>query len=378
MAYNPQVHSVPLLDLKIQYHSMKDEIREAIDRVLESQQFILGPEVEALEKEISAYCQCRFAVGVSSGTDALLAALMALGITGGDEVVTSPFSFFASVGSILRVGATPVFADIDPVTFNIDPREVEKAITAKTKAVMPVHLFGQSADMAPILKIAEDHGLAVIEDAAQAIGSEYQGMRAGSMGAVGCFSFFPSKNLGGFGDSGIITTNDEQLAEDMKVLRNQGMKPKYFYKVVGGNFRLDALQAAVLRVKLRRLDSWSEMRRSNAVFYTRRFLDLGIPAEQVTPPSVKFERHIYNQYVIRAENRDRLKDFLAAKGIVTEIYYPLALHMQECMKDLPYREGDFPASEEAAGRVLALPIYPELTSEQQEYVVSSIAEFYGI
>ncbi len=378
MGVIPVVNAVPLLDLKIQYLSIKDEVREAIDRVLESQQFILGPEVEALEREIAEYCGCRFAVGVSSGTDALLVALMALGVSSGDEVVTTPFTFFATVGSILRVGAVPVFADIDPVTFNIDPREVGKAITSKTKAIMPVHLFGQSADMGPILAMAEDHGLAVIEDAAQAIGAEYKGKRAGSTGAVGCFSFFPSKNLGAFGDGGISTTNDEQLAEKMKIIRNQGSKPKYFHKVVGGNFRLDALQAAVLRVKLKHLDSWSEERRANAAYYTRRFEELGILHEKLTPPPVAFERHVYNQYVIRAENRDGLKDFLTSRGIATEIYYPLALHLQECVKDPSYREGEFPISEEAARSVLALPIYPELSLEQKEYVVSTIAEFYGL
>jgi dTDP-4-amino-4,6-dideoxygalactose transaminase len=378
MSSVPRVNSVPLLDLKIQYRSIEEEVRGAIDRVLESQQFILGPEVEALEKEIAQYCGCTYAVGVSSGTDALLVALMALGISSGDEVITTPFTFFATVGSILRVGATPVFTDIDPVTYNIDPRGVEKAVSRKTKAIMPVHLFGQSADMAPILKTAENHGLAVIEDAAQAIGTEYRGRRAGSMGMAGCFSFFPSKNLGAFGEGGIVTTNDEQLSEEMKILRNHGSNPKYFHKVVGGNFRLDALQAAVLRVKLKRLDSWSEKRRSNAAFYTRRVEELGIPAEKITPPSVTFERHIYNQYVIRAHDRDRLRDFLASKGITTEIYYPLALHVQECMKSLPYAEGDFPVSEEASKQVLALPIYPELSRDQQEYVVSTIAEFYGL
>jgi len=370
------VNSVPLLDLKAQYRTIKDEVARAMNRVLESQHFILGPEVEALEKEIADYCSCRYAVGVTSGSDALLVSLMALGIGPGDEVITTPFTFFATVGSIIRMGATPIFADIDPHTFNIDPERIKAAITSKTRAIMPVHLFGQAADMDPILDVAQEHGLFVIEDAAQAIGSEYKRRRAGSMGTVGCFSFFPSKNLGAFGDGGIVTTNDEQLAESMRVMRNQGAKPKYFHKVVGGNFRLDALQAAVLRVKLKYLDSWSEKRRANAAYYTARFDELGLNDGTVVTPPVVFQRHIYNQYVIRAKDRDDLKGFLSSRKVATEIYYPKALHLQDCVKDLNYREGDFPASESAAAGVLALPIYPELTAEQQLYVVSTIAEFY--
>lgn len=372
------VTSVPLLDLKGQYLSIKDEVTKAINSVIESQRFILGPEVEKLEEEVAAYCQCKDAVGVSSGTDALLVSLMALGITAGDEVITTPFTFFATVGTVLRVGASVVFADIDPKTYNIDPDQVERAITPRTKAIIPVHLFGQAADMDPILKIADKHGLAVIEDAAQAIGTEYHGRKAGSMGTVGCFSFFPSKNLGAFGDGGMITTNDKALADRIRVIRNQGSKPKYYHKVVGGNFRLDALQAAILRVKLKYLESWTESRRANAAFYTRRFQELGLANEKIVPPHVAEERHIYNQYVIRAKKRDELKAFFDERRVGTEIYYPKALHLQECFASGLYHEGQFPLAEEAAANVLALPIYPELSLEQKEYVVSAIRDFYGV
>jgi dTDP-4-amino-4,6-dideoxygalactose transaminase len=368
---------VPLLDLKQQYQSIKSEVLEAVNRVMDSQYFILGPEVEDLEKEIAEYCGCRYAVGVSSGTDAILAALMALGISPGDEVITTPFTFFATVGCVLRLGASPVFADIRPDTFNIDPTQIEKAITPKTKAILPVHLFGQSADMGLLLDIADRYGLMVIEDAAQAIGTEYLGRKAGSMGVCGCFSFFPSKNLGAFGDGGIVTTNDEALAERIRVLRNQGAQPKYHHHVVGGNFRLDALQAAVLRVKLKRLESWTEKRRQNAAYYSRRFEELGLAGAEIAPPPVIHERHVYNQYVIRATNRDGLKDFLATQGVTTEIYYPKCVHVQKCMVDGRHTPGDFPVSETAAASVLALPIYPELRVDQKEYVVKKIAEFYG-
>lgn len=370
------INKVPLLDLRGQYAAIKEEVAEAMSRVTESQQFILGPEVEALEREIAQYCGCEYAVGVSSGTDALLAALMALGISTGDEVITTPFSFFATAGSILRVGATVVFTDIEPHTFNMDPEKVAAAITPRTRAIIPVHLFGQSADMGPIMEIAGKHSLAVIEDAAQAIGSEYFGKRVGGIGTVGCFSFFPSKNLGAFGDGGIVTTNDPELAQRMKVIRNQGANPKYFHSVLGGNFRLDAIQAAVLRVKLRYLDSWTEMRRANAEFYTRRLLELGLAENRVVPPKVVFERHVHNQYVILAEDRDGLRAFLNDNGVATEIYYPKCLHLQDCVMDGRYSKGDFPVSEEAAGRVLALPIFPELSVDQKEYVVSKIWEFY--
>lgn len=371
------VNAVPLLDLKEQYRSLKQEVDAAIKRVVDSQMFILGPEVESLEKEIAAYCGCSHAVGVSSGTDALLAAFMAYGIGPGHEVITSPFTFFATVGSIVRVGATPIFVDIDPDTFNMDPAAVRKAITSRTKAIMPVHLFGQCVDMDPILDVAAEYGLVVIEDAAQAIGASYKDRPAGGMGQVGCFSFFPSKNLGAFGDGGIVTTNDHDLAERIKVLRNQGMQPKYHHAVVGGNFRLDALQAAVLRVKLTRLEEWIDLRRANADFYNRGFEQAGLAGAEVVTPQVRFERHVFNQYVLKVRGRDALREYLTENRVGTEIYYPKPVHLQECMHAFGFRDGDFPASEEAAGCVLALPVYPELTVAAKEYVVSTIGRFYG-
>jgi UDP-2-acetamido-3-amino-2,3-dideoxy-glucuronate N-acetyltransferase len=372
-----QVESVPLLDLKSQYRTIRAEVRAEIDRVLESQQFILGRDVETLEEEIAQYCGCKYAIGVSSGTDALLVSLMALGVSSGDEVITTPFTFFATVGAIVRLGATPVFADIRPDTFNIDPAHVEEAMTEKTKAIMPVHLFGQCADMGPLLDLAYKHGVPVIEDAAQAIGAEFEGRRAGSMGTLGCFSFFPSKNLGAFGDGGMITTNDQALAQSIKVMRNQGASPKYYHPVVGGNFRLDAIQAAILRVKLKYLETWTSKRRENAAYYNQRFAESGLAGTQVVPPKVVHERHIYNQYVIRAQDRDGLRDFLRAKNVGTEIYYPRPIHLQECLAQAGHKEGDFPISERASESVLALPIYPELSRRQQDYVVNQIAEFYA-
>lgn len=369
------MQKVPLLDLKAQYLSIKDEIDAAIKRVIESQRFILGPEVEALEREVADYCGCKHGIGVSSGTDALLVSLMALGIGPGDEVITTPFTFFATVGSIMRLGATPVFADIDPDTFNIDPEQIRKAVTANTKAILPVHLFGQAAEMDPILEIAQEHGIPVVEDAAQAIGAEYRGRRAGSMGTLGCFSFFPSKNLGAFGDGGMITTDNDELAEKIRIIRNQGAKPKYFHKIVGGNFRLDAIQAAILRVKLRHLDSWTEKRIQNAAYYTKGLQDAGLVADgKVIPPKIVQSRHIFNQYVIRVKNRDGLKAHLKENGIDTEIYYPKAMHLQECMKHLA--APSLPESEAAADEVLALPIYPELGTEHLEYALAQILAFH--
>lgn len=376
MDTNLQVRTVPLLDLKAQYQQIRDEVSAAVNRVFESQQFILGPEVEAFEQEIAAYCGCKFAVGVSSGTDALIASLMALGIGLGDEVITTSFSFFATVGSIIRLGARPIFVDIDPRDFNIDARLVEGALTRRTKAIIPVHLFGQTADMPSIVKIAKEHGVALVEDSAQAIGSACQGRRAGSFGLVGCFSFFPSKNLGGFGDGGLITTNEEGLAHRLRIIRNQGADPKYYHKVLGGNFRLDALQAAVLRVKLKHLDLWAEQRRANASYYTRRFTELGLLDKWVTPPPIIREPHVFNQYVIRAHNRDGLRSFLAQNGVSTEIYYPLPLHRQECVAKLGFATADLPVTEKAASEVLALPIYPELSMEDREYIVNLISQFY--
>ncbi len=374
----------PLLDLKIQYQSIKEEILETVNEVFESQWFILGPNVERLEKEIAEYCSTSHAVGVSSGTDALIISLMAADIRPGDLVLTTPYTFFATAGSIDRLGARAVFVDIDPETYNISPREMEKTISAmsaadreRLKAVIPVHLYGQCADMDPILAMAREHGLAVIEDAAQAIGSEYKGRRAGSMGDFGCFSFFPSKNLGAFGDGGIVTTNSDELMEKLHILRVHGSRPKYYHKSVGGNFRLDALQAAVVSVKLRHLDAWSEARAKNAERYRTLFTDAGLDDVIKTPAEIE-SRHIYNQFIIRApEKRDDLRLFLQEADVGTEIYYPLPLHIQECFAHLDYKEGDFPESEDAARRSLALPIYPELTEEQQAYVVEKIKEFYA-
>ncbi len=370
--------TVPLLDLKAQYRQIREEIRVAVDRVMESQQFILGPEVHALEEEIADYCGCRYAVGVSSGTDALIVSLMALGVGPRDEVITTPFSFFATVGSVVRLGATPVFVDIDPHDFNIDANEIEAAVTKRTKAIMPVHLFGQIADMSSIMKTAEKHGVPIVEDAAQAIGAECQGKRAGSFGVAGCFSFFPSKNLGGFGDGGMITTNDEALAQRLRIIRNQGADPKYYHTMLGGNFRLDALQAAVLRVKLKHLDVWTEQRRANASYYTNRFIELGLTNRYIIPPPVLRERHVFNQYVVRAHNRDGLRSFLAQRGVSTEIYYPLPLHRQECLAKTGVSRAVLPVSEKAASEVLALPIYPELSTEDKEYVVRLVSHFYGV
>ena len=371
---------VPLLDLKAQYASIKEEIRAALDEVLESQLFILGPKVEELEKKIAAYSNVKHAVGVSSGSDALLISLMALGIGPGDEVITSPFTFFATAGVIARLRAVPVFVDIDPVTYNIDPEKIEAAVTPRTKAIIPIHLFGQCADMQPIMEIAAKHGLIVIEDAAQSLGAEYRGRRAGAIGHLGIFSFFPSKNLGGFGDGGMVVTNDEVLYERVKVLRVHGAKPKYYHKIVGGNFRLDAIQAAVLTVKMKYLDGWSQKRRDNAGSYDRQLAEAR-PIDIVLPKAVyrdggDRDYHIYNQYTIRTKQRDGLQRFLKDQGVATEIYYPLPLHLQECFKDLGYKKGDFPVAEESAGAVLSLPIYPELSTAQKDYIVEKIREFY--
>lgn len=375
MADAPRSLSVPLLDLKAQYATIRDEIHPVVDAVLESQRFIMGPEIEALEREIAAYSQCRYGVGVSSGTDALLVALMAIGIEPGDEIITTPYTFFATAGVIHRLGAKPVFVDIEEDTYNIDPTKIEAAITAKTKAIIPVHLYGQCAEMDPILAIARSRNLRVIEDAAQAIGAEYKGRRAGSMGDIGCFSFFPSKNLGGFGDGGMTVTNDEALSKRMKILRVHGSEPKYYHSIVGGNFRLDALQAAILRVKLKHLDAWTQGRQNNARHYTELFEKSGLAGKRIVLPTVKQNRHIFNQYVIRVSRRDELIAELKKQQIGVEIYYPVPMHLQECFSSLEYRPGDFPVSELAAKTTLALPIYPELTGEQREYVVEKICSF---
>ncbi len=376
---------VPLLDLGEHHKPINDALLEALKRVLASNSFILGAEVEKLEKRVAGYCKTPHAVGVSSGTDALLVSLMALGVGFGDEVVTTPYSFFATAGSIVRLGARPVMADISPDSFNMDPKLIEPAISARTKAILPVHLFGQCADMGPIMETAERLNLPVVEDAAQAIGAEYKdGRRAGSMGATGCFSFFPTKNLGALGDAGMVVCRDAGLAEKIRMLRMHGDRARYQHVMVGGNFRLDALQAAALNVKIEFLDGWTKKRRENAARYNRLFSESGLPdkAGIRLPPAVYGESgpahgHIYNQYVIRAPARDRLRDYLAAREIGTAVYYPIPLHLQECFRDLGYKKGQFPESERAAAETLALPVYPELTVAQLEYVVASIRDFYS-
>ncbi|MCF6177448.1 MAG: DegT/DnrJ/EryC1/StrS family aminotransferase [Victivallaceae bacterium] len=366
---------VPLLDLKEQYRSMKDEILQEISGLCDSQMFILGQKVETFESEIAEYCATDYACGVSSGSDALIIALMNEGIGHGDEVITTPFTFFATVGAIVRVGATPVFVDIEPDTFNIDPKLIEAEITPKTKAIMPVHLYGQCADMGAINVIAEKHGLIVVEDACQAIGAEYKGNRAGSISDYGCFSFFPSKNLGAFGDGGIVTTNSAGKCEKLKIFRNHGMFPKYYHKYIGGNFRLDALQAAVLSIKLRKLDSWSEARQHNAAEYRELFAKSAINGQVTLPVVADYTtRHIYNQFCILVADgkRDELRQGLNDAGIGCDIYYPVPLHLQECFSDMGLKVGDFPVSEKVADEILAIPIFPESTSEQREYVVKMI------
>ncbi len=368
---------VPLLDLKEQNQTLRPEIEEALGRVLDSNGFILGGEVAELEKELAAYCDTKFAIGCASGSDAILLAFMALDIGPGDEVITTPYSFFATVSSITRLGATPVFIDIDPQTYNLDVTKVESKITSRTKAIEPVHLYGQCSDMAGLRAISERHRIPLIEDAAQAIGAEENGVRAGSMGAIGCFSFYPSKNLGGMGDGGFVTTNDESLAKKILALRVHGSEEKYYHKYVGLNSRLDGFQGAVLRVKLPHLDEWTDKRRANAENYGRLFTDLGLTEQIGLPTERTNAKHIYNQYVIRVpQKRDELRAFLTEKGIGTDIYYPVPLHLQECFAYIGYSEGDMPESEKAARETLAIPIYPELSMEQQEYVAEAVAEFF--
>jgi dTDP-4-amino-4,6-dideoxygalactose transaminase len=361
---------IPLLDLKAQYRSLKPELDAAIAEVMESQHFILGPKVQECEKAIASYSNCAFGVGVSSGTDALLLCLMAEGIGPGDEIITTPYTFFATAGSIARTGAKPIFVDIDPLTYNINPARVVAAITPRTRAIMPVHLYGQMADMDAVMEIARRHKLVVVEDAAQAIGAEHKGQRAGSVGDYGCFSFFPSKNLGAAGDGGMVVTNDAKRAERLRCLRAHGSEPKYYHKFIGGNFRLDALQAAVVSVKLKHLDEWTSARQRNAQRYNVLFA--GMAGVQL--PTAVTDRHIFNQYVIRVANRDRLRSALEAKGVGTEIYYPVPMHSQECFAYLGHAEGDFPESERAAKETLALPIYPELTDQQAQCVVQCVRE----
>jgi dTDP-4-amino-4,6-dideoxygalactose transaminase len=369
---------VPLLDLKAQYAPIREEALAAITRVCDSQRFIMGPEVEALERELASMLGVQHAIGVSSGTDALIAALMVLNVRAGDEVVTSPYSFFASAGSIARLGARPVFVDIDPATFNLDMGRVEAACTPATKAIIPVHLFGLMADMPPLIDIARRRRLHVIEDAAQAIGSQRHGRFAGSVGDIGCFSFFPTKNLSAFGDAGLVTTGDDELAHALRLIRLHGSEPKYFHKVVGGNFRLDALQAAVLRVKAPYLASWTEGRRRNAARYRSLINAAGLANHVTVPTEPAGSFHIYHQFVVRVgARRNALKSHLLSRGVETEIYYPLPLHLQECFAPLGYRNGAFPHAESAALETLALPIYSELTDEQISHVVDAMTEFFG-
>ncbi len=372
------VHTtVPLLDLEAQYRPIRDEVLAAVVRVCDSQRFIQGPEVEALERELADALGVAEAIGVSSGTDALLVAMMALGIGAGDEVITSTYSFFATAGCIARLGAIPRLVDIDPQTYNLSPAAVRSALTARTKAIVPVHLYGLCADMDPLLAIAAEANVPIVEDACQAIGATYMGRQAGSMGAAGCFSFFPSKNLGAFGDGGLVTTQDAALAREIRRLRNHGSETKYYHQRIGGNFRLDALQAAVLRVKLPHLASWTAMRRENAARYRRLVGDLLGHAAIVLPVEPSGSFHIYNQFVIRVPERDRVRAFLTDHGIGTEVYYPVPFHLQECFASLGYRRGEFPAAESAAASTLAVPIYGELTAAQQETVVRTLAHALG-
>lgn len=367
--------SVPLLDLHAQYAPLRQDILDAVTRVCDSQRFIGGPEVDGLERELCAHLGVPHAIGLSSGTDAVLAALMALGIGPGDEVITPTYSFFATAGCVVRVGATPVLVDIEAGTFNVDVEQALAAITPRTKAIIPVHLFGQAADMQPIVEAADARGIAVIEDAAQAIGCQYHGRPIGTWGVVGCFSFFPSKNLGAFGDAGFVTATDDAMAKKLRLIRTHGMEPKYYHHLVGANFRIDAIQAAVLRVKLPHLGAWSDARRANAARYRALFEDAGL-AEVTVPVEAPDRTHIYNQFVIRVPDRDRLKQHLDKAGIGTEIYYPVPFHLQQCFADLGYAHGAFPVAEAAAQSSLALPIYPELTAAQQAAVVGAIRTFY--
>jgi dTDP-4-amino-4,6-dideoxygalactose transaminase len=368
--------SFPFLDLCAQYQTIKLEIDEAIARVMQSQQFILGTEVQTFEEEIAKYCGCAFAVACASGSDALLLALMALGVRPNREVITTPFTFVATVGSIARLGARPVFADIDPTTFNLDPDKLKDKITSRTQAIIPVHLFGAPVDMNSVQKAVGDSKVRVVEDAAQAIGTRYYDKPVGSFGACGCFSFFPSKNLGGAGDGGLLTTNDFALAEQLRVLRNHGSLSKYKYEVIGINSRLDALQAAILRVKLQHLDSWSLRRRQNAARYSKLFRECGLDRVLRLPVERDNGYHVYNQYVIRAPRRDDLRKHLVSRGVPSEIYYPAPLHLEPAFSYLGYGVGDFPEAEAACQEVIALPIFPELSPLQQNRVVEAISEFY--
>lgn len=376
---------IPFFDLKMQFQSIEEEIKQALAEVFKTQQFILGPKVEEFENVIAKYCNTNYAIGVASGSDAILLSLMAVGIGYGDEVIIPSFTFFATAGSVSRTGAIPVFVDIDPETYNIDSTKIEEKITERTKAIIPVHLFGQCADMNPILEIAKRRKLFVIEDAAQAIGALYkpnfndEGKKAGQMGDLGCFSFYPTKNLGGFGDGGMVVTNNSDLAEKVRILRVHGSKTKYFHKLIGINSRLDAIQAAILLAKFKYLERWIEERQKRAKFYNLLFNETPSILQLIKLPKTQYNnRHIFNQYVVRVSQRNRLREFLSNEGIGTDIYYPLPLHLQECYSFLKYKKGDLPNSEKASEETLALPIYPELTEDQQIFVVDRIRKFYKI
>jgi len=368
--------NVPLLDLKAQFRAIKSEVMAVMETVCDEQGFVLGPRVAEFEQATAHYLGSRFAISCASGSDALLLSLMAMGVKAGDEVITVPFTFFATAGAISRLGAKPVFVDIQSDTFNIDPRQIERAVTPRTKAIIPVHLFGQCADMNAVNDIAGRKQIRVIEDACQAIGATKNGKRAGVLGDTGCFSFFPTKNLGGFGDGGLITTDDQALADALGMLRVHGSRVRYLHEAVGINSRLDALQAAVLHVKLKYLDQWTEGRRQNAERYRQLFTAAELLSRITLPVTGPGNFHVYNQYTIRVQKRDELRAFLKEKGVGTEIYYPLPMHLQNCYRELGYRKGSFPVSEQAAEQVLSLPIFAELTPAQQEYVVDAVAQYY--
>ena len=363
---------VPLLDLKAQYKTIKDEVGRAIGDVCESQAFALGPAVAQFEEDVAAYCGVKHAIGVSSGTDALLVSLMALGVKPGDEVITTPFTFFATAGSVVRLGAKPIFVDVDPDSYNIDPAGIQQRITENTRAIIPVHLFGQMAQMKPIMDVARRHHLVVIEDAAQAVGASQDGVKAGNFGDCGCFSFYPTKNLGAFGDGGLVTTNTDELAQQIRALRDHGQNPRYFYHVVGGNFRLDGIQGAVLDVKLKSLDRWNEKRRQHAALYDNFFAGSPVKMPRIDSNNVC----IYHQYTITVPERDKLQQYLAENGIGSAIFYPKPLHLQDCFSELGYRQGDMPVAERLCEEVLSLPVYPELTPEQIEFTAKTVLKFY--
>jgi dTDP-4-amino-4,6-dideoxygalactose transaminase len=365
---------IPILDLKAQYATIRDEVTRAIGEVCESQVFALGPAVAEFERNVAAYCTSKHAIGVSSGTDALLVSLMALNIKPGDEVITTPFTFFATAGCIVRVEARPVFVDVDPGSYNIDAAGIEEKVTERTRAIIPVHLFGQMAQMKAIMAIARRHNLAVIEDAAQAIGAGQDGVKAGGFGDCGCFSFYPTKNLGGFGDAGLVTTNSDELAGQIRILRDHGQNPRYFYKVIGGNFRLDGIQGAVLNVKLKHLDAWNAKRRRHAELYDRLFAGSPVRTPKIDENNVS----IYHQYTVAVPDRDALQKYLAENGIGSAVFYPKPLHLQDCFVELGYRDGDMPAAERLCREVLSLPLYPELQPDQIEYVAGTVLKFYGI